>query len=93
MVGMESGMSTLPILILGCARVVAARQERIWTRALTGSVSGVLQAHGGLEFIKEGFHDESFAQQHLIQQGHQIVFHVTANAGDQVKAPLPEALR
>ena len=58
-----------------------------------GSVSGVLQAHGGLEFIKEGFHDESFAQQHLIQQGHQIVFHVTANAGDQVKAPLPEALQ
>ena len=36
MVGMESGVTILPILILGCARVVAARQERIWTRALTG---------------------------------------------------------
>ena len=74
MVWMGVGMWTLPILILGCARVVAARQERIWTRALTGSVSGVLQAHGGLEFIKEGFYDETFARQHLIQQGHQIFF-------------------
>ena len=58
-----------------------------------GSVSGVLQAHAGLELVKEGFNNESFAQQHFVQQGHQVVLHVAANAGDQMKAPLPESLQ
>ena len=58
-----------------------------------GSVSAVLQAHAALELVKEGFNNESFAQQHFVQHGHQVVLHVAANAGDQVKAPLPESLQ
>ena len=58
-----------------------------------GPVSGVLQAHAGLALVTEGFNHESFAQQHFVQQGQQVVLHVAANAGDQVKAPLPEALQ
>ena len=57
------------------------------------SVSGVLQAHVGLALVKEGFNHESFAQHHVVQQGQQVVLHGAANAGDQVKAPLPEALQ
>lgn len=33
MLGMGSGMPTLPIVTLGYARVYPARQETIWTRA------------------------------------------------------------
>ena len=36
MSGAGPGMLALPILTLGCARVEAARQERVWARALTG---------------------------------------------------------
>ena len=57
------------------------------------SASGALQAHAGLELVKEGFNHESFAQQHVVQQGQQVVLHVAANASDQVKAPLPEVLQ
>ena len=57
------------------------------------AVAAVLQAHGGLQHFKEGFNDASLAQQHLVQQGQQIVLHGAANAGDPVKDPLPEALQ
>ena len=58
-----------------------------------GAVAGVLQAHAGLELVKEGFNHESFAQHHVVQQGQQVVLHGATNAGDQVQAPLPEALQ
>ena len=58
-----------------------------------GAVAGVLQAHAGLQLVKEGLNNESFAQQHFVQQGYQVVLHVAANPGDQVKAPLPESLQ
>ena len=60
---------------------------------MLGMVSVMLQAHAGLELVKEGFNHESFAQQHFVQHGQQVVLHVAANAGDQVKAPPPEALQ
>jgi len=56
-------------------------------------VSVVVRSHTGLEHLKEGLDDQSFAQQHLVQQGHQIVLPVAINAGDPVKPPLPEALQ
>ena len=34
-----------------------------------GAVAGMLQAHAGLQLVKEGLHNESFAQQHFVQQG------------------------
>ena len=46
-----------------------------------------------LKFIKEGFNNESFAQQHFVQHGYQVLLPVAANAGDPVKAPLPESLQ
>ena len=58
-----------------------------------GSVAGVLQVQTGLELVKKSFYDELFPQQYFIQHGHQVVFHIAANTGDQVKAPLPEALQ
>ena len=58
-----------------------------------GSVADGLQAHAGLEHLKEGFYAESFAQQHFVQHGHQMVFHLAANTGNQGKIPLPEALQ
>ena len=70
---MVLGIAILPILILGCAKVVAARQERRWTRALMGQRWRVFQAPAGLEHLKEGLDAESFAGQHLVQQGQQRV--------------------
>ena len=58
-----------------------------------GSVSGVRQAHAGLKLVKEGFNNESFGHQPFVQHGYEVVLHVAANAGDQVKAPLPESLQ
>ena len=57
------------------------------------AVAGVLQAPAGLQLVKQGLNHESFAQQHVVQQGQQVVLHVATNAGDQVQTPLPEALQ
>ena len=40
--------------------------------------------------MEEGLDDEALAQQELVQQGHEVVLHVAANAGNQVEAALPE---
>ncbi len=58
-----------------------------------GPVSRVFQTHAGFEFIEQGFDDESFAQHDLVEERQQIVFHVAANAGDQMQAALPQALK
>ena len=42
--------------------------------------------------MEEGLDDEALAQQELVHQGHEVVFHVAANASDQVQATLPELL-
>lgn len=93
MLGIRLGMPTLPILTLVCARVVTARQENMEKDGGGRAVASVLQSHVGFGLIKESFHDGSFAQQHFVQQWHQVVLHVAANAGDQVEPPLPEALQ
>ena len=76
-----------------CQGISRQARENVGQDVDGGSVSGVLQAHAGLQLVKQGLNNESFAQQHFVQQGQQIVLHVVANAGDQVKAPLPEALQ
>lgn len=38
------------------------------------AVAGVFQAPAGLEHLKAGLDAESFAQQHLVQQGHRSLF-------------------
>lgn len=43
-----------------------------------GAVAGVLQTPAGLQLGKEGLDDESFSQQHFVQQGQQVVLHVAA---------------
>ena len=76
-----------------CQGVSRQARENVDQGVDGGSVSGVLQAHAGLELVKEGFNNESFAQRHFVQHWHQVILHVAANAGDQVKAPLPESLQ
>ena len=52
----------------------------------------MLQDHAGLQHLKEGrLNDESFAQQHCVQQGQQVVLRVAATTSNQVVVPLPEA--
>ena len=47
-------------------------------------VPSVFQAHFGFEFVEESFADKPLSQQELVQDRHQIILHVSANAGDQL---------
>ena len=46
-----------------------------------GSMPCVLQPHLRLELVEQGLDDESLAQQELVQERHQVVAHVAADAG------------
>ena len=52
-------------------------------------MSRMLQAHGGYEFVEKSFDDEAFSQEQLVHHGYEMVFHVLANARDQMQALLP----
>ena len=52
----------------------------------------MLQPHFGFQGVEDGLDDEALAQHDLIGHGHEVVFHVAANTGDQVQASLPEFL-
>ncbi len=56
------------------------------------SVSSVFQSHAGFQLIEQSFDDEPPSQQDFVQDWQEIVFHVAANAGDEVEPTLPEPL-
>ena len=53
-------------------------------------VPSVFQAHFGFEFVEESFDDKPVSQQELVQDRHQIILHVSANARDQLQPLFPE---
>ena len=50
-----------------------------------------------LKFVIDGFYDRSFAQQNLVIQWHELVFHIAFQASDNfytvVKQSLKQAMR
>ncbi len=57
-----------------------------------GPVSCVFQSHARFQFIEQRFNDEPLPQHDFVQNGQRKVFHVAANASDQVQALLPQTL-
>ncbi len=55
-------------------------------------MSSVFQSHAGFQLIEQSFDDEPPSQQDFVQDWQEIVFHVAANAGDEVEPTLPEPL-
>ena len=52
----------------------------------------MLEAHFGLEGIKHGFDEKAFAEHDFVGQGHQIILHVAADAGDEMQTAPPKRL-
>ena len=50
----------------------------------------MFEAHGGFEVIEEGFDEEAPAQEDFVEPWHEIIFHVLADARDEMEALLPE---
>lgn len=50
----------------------------------------MLKTHFGFKRIEDGFDNETLAEHDLIGHGHKIVFHVSADACDEMQAALPE---
>ena len=46
-----------------------------------------------LELVNDGLNDGSFAQQQFVRQGHELILHVFAQAGDEVESLFKEQLR
>src|ERR1700751_17068 len=50
----------------------------------------MLKPHFGFQSVEYGLDGEALAQHDRVGQRHEIVPHVAPDAGDEVKAPLPE---
>ena len=57
------------------------------------AMARMLDLRNVLELVNDGLDDRSFAQQQLIRKGHEPVFHVFAQPGDELESLFKEQLR
>ena len=55
-----------------------------------GAVPAVFEALGGFYGIEDGFQNKTFAQHEFIEQRHQVIAPVFADASDRLQAVLPQ---
>ena len=50
----------------------------------------MFERHCGFQLVKQGFDDETFAQQDLVKPRHEIILHGLANASDEMQSVAPQ---